>query len=118
MRALSHPAIALAGLACIAAASVPKNGPDCSGPEHYPASVAFGAMKNERLLTNYNVLWKQVRSRTIASQQIGKNLWRQVFKVTYPLTTGRSVQAVVVEEVSTDECSMSEPQIYLISKAL
>ena len=75
-------------------------------------------MKNEGLLTSYNVLWKQVRGRTIASQRIGKNLWRKVFRVTYPLTTGTKVEAIVVEDVSTDECSVSEPQIFLISKAL
>lgn len=75
-------------------------------------------MKNEGLLTNENVRWKQVRSRTIASQRIGKDLWRQVFRVTYPLTTGRKIEAIVVEDVSFDECSMSSPQIFVISKAL
>ena len=75
-------------------------------------------MKDAGLLTNYNVKWKDIRSRTIASQRIGKNLWRQVFRVTYPLTTGQRLEAIVVEEVSFDECSMSEPQIFLISKAL
>ena len=110
--------IALSAVGCIAAAPVPKNGPDCSGAERYPARVAFAAMKNEGLLNNDNVLWKQVRSRTIASQRIGKNLWRQVFRVTYPQKNGQNVEAIVVENVSTDECSMSEPQIYLISKAL
>jgi len=75
-------------------------------------------MKNEGLLTNESVRWKQVQSRTIASQRIGKNLWRQIFRVTYPLTTGRKIEAIVVEEVSFDECSMSNPQIFLVSKAL
>ena len=119
MRSLPRSAITLAAaVACIGAAPAPKNGPDCSGAERFPAGVAFGAMKNEGLLTSYNVLWKQVRGRTIASQRIGKNLWRQVFRVTYPLTTGTKVEAIVVEDVSTDECSVSEPQIFLISKAL
>ena len=94
------------------------NGPDCSGPDHYPAAAAFSVMKNEGLLTNESVRWKQVQSRTIASQRIGKNLWRQIFRVTYPLTTGRKIEAIVVEEVSFDECSMSNPQIFLVSKAL
>lgn len=102
---------------CIAASPVPK-APDCSGPDHYAAGVAFATLKNSGALTNENVDFERVKSTTIVSQKIGKDLWRQVFHVTFPLKSGRPAEAIVVSDASSEECSMSTPQIYLISKAL
>jgi hypothetical protein len=54
----------------------------------------------------------------IASQRINKHLWRQVFHVTYPLMSGRKVEAIVVNNASYEECSEGGTQIYVVSKSL
>jgi hypothetical protein len=76
----------------------------------------YVSLKNAGMLDPDSVDFHHATSRTIASQAIGKNLWRQVFHVTWPLKSGKNFEAIVVENVSNDECSMSEPQIFLISR--
>jgi hypothetical protein len=100
---------------CGAAAPAPKS-PDCSGPDHYAAGVAFATLKNAGAVTNENVDFSGVKSTTIVSQRIGKDLWRQVFRVTFPLKSGSPVEALVVSDASSEECSMSDPQIFLVSR--
>ena len=104
-------------LICAGAAPVSK-APDCSGPDHYAANVAFAALKNADALTNENVDFTRVKSSTIVSQRIGKDLWRQVFRVAFPLKSGSTVEAIVVSDASSEECSMSDAQIFLVSRAL
>lgn len=92
--------------------------PDCSGPDHWAAGTAFSALKNEGAVTNDTVDFDHVTSITVASEQIGKDLWRQVFRVTFPLRSGDRVEAIVVADASSEECSMSGGPVFLISKAL
>lgn len=54
----------------------------------------------------------------IVSQRIGRDLWRQVFRVTFPLKSGRKIEAIVVSDTSVEECSMGTVQIFLVSKQL
>lgn len=91
--------------------------PDCSGPDRYAASTAFAVLKNAGVVTNGNVDFTRVKSAAIVSERIGKDLWRQLFRVSFPLKSGRHVEALVISDASAEECSMSEPQIFLVSKS-
>jgi hypothetical protein len=51
----------------------------------------------------------------IASQRIGKDLYRQVFKIAFHLKNGRLVQAITVSDASKEECSMSDVTVYRIA---
>lgn len=104
-------------LACAAAAPAAKP-PDCSGPNHWAAGTAFTKLKNAGVVTNDAVDFDHVTSRTILSQRIGRDLWRQAFRVTFPLKSGKRVEAIVVSDASSEECSMSDAQVFLVSKAL
>ena len=114
---MKHSAKLIAVLAGMAA-PVSATTPDCSGPERYPASEAYVSLKNAGILTPEKVDFAHRQSRMIASQRIGKDLWRQVFRVTFPLKSGRMIEAIVVSDGSTEECSMSSPQIFLVAKQL
>jgi hypothetical protein len=102
-------------LVCVAAPVVAK-APDCSGPEHYPGSMAYVYLKDAGVVTPETVEFDHVTSRVIASQRIRQNLWRQVFRVTFPLKSGGKVEAIIVNDASKEECSMSAPQVFLVSK--
>jgi len=104
-------------LVCAAAAPPPK-APDCSGPNHWAAGTAFAQLKNDGVVTNETVEFEHVTSKTIVSERVGKDLWRQVFRVTFPLKSGSAVEAIVVSDASSEECSMSDAQVFLISKVL
>ena len=105
---------------CLANATAAKTPrvPDCSGPNRYPASEAYVYLKNEGILAPERVDFKRVKSAMIASQHIRTNLWRQVFRVTFPLKAGGKVEAIVVNDTSIEECSMSTPQIFLVARQL
>jgi hypothetical protein len=92
--------------------------PDCSGLEHYPGREAYEYLKNDGALSPENVDFKRSQSRMIASQRIGKKLWRQVFRVTFPLKSGDKIEAIVMNGASAGECSLGPTQIFLVSKEL
>ena len=104
-------------IACAAAAPATK-APDCSGPDHWAAGMAFTKLKDAGVITNDTVDFDHVTAKTIVSQRIGKDLWRQAFRVTFPLKSGTPVQAIVVSDASSEECSMSDAQVFLVSKTL
>lgn len=102
-------AIAIAGFASAAAAD-----PDCSGPDRWAAGSTFTQLKNARVLTNDEVDLSRTISVQIASQKIGRNLYRQVFRITYFLKNGEDVLAIAVSNASKQECSMSDVEVYRV----
>jgi len=88
--------------------------PDCSGPNRWPASMALATLKNAGLITNKTVDFSRTTSLMIASQKIGADLYRQVFKITFRLKAGGSVTTIVVSDASEGECSISQPTVYRV----
>lgn len=80
--------------------------------------MAYAKLKNAGALTPDSVDFRHVASKTILSQQIGPDLWRQMFRVTFPQKSGKRIEAIVVSDSSSEECSMSDPQVFVISEAL
>jgi hypothetical protein len=108
--------IALAGL-CIAllSASPGLADPKCAGQESWPASMTFAQLKNAGVLANDVVDFSRTSVKQIASQRIGKDLYRQVFKIAFHLKNGRLAQAIAVSDASKEECSMSDVTVYRIA---
>ena len=109
--------ILLAGIAiAFGAAGATAKAPDCSGPEHYPASMAYVYLKDAGIVGPESVDFPHVQSRMIVSDRIRRDLWRQVYRVTFPLKSGPAVEAIVINDASTEECSMATPHIFLVAK--
>jgi ethanolamine ammonia-lyase large subunit len=70
--ALALPGAALAGH------------PECSGVDNWASNMAFAHLKNAGITDNAKVIWKQRKVVRLASEQIGKDLYRQVHRVTFP----------------------------------
>lgn len=81
--------------------------PDCSGPAHWPAMATFARLKNQGILTNDQVDFTRTESVQLSSEQIGRDRYRQRFRIRYALKDGTSVEAFVQSDASDDECSMS-----------
>jgi hypothetical protein len=92
--------------------------PDCSGPDHYPANEAFVYMKNAGMVTNDQVDFKKTTSKKLSYEKIGKDLYRQVHLVTFERKDHTLLQAVVLSDASSEECSMGNAQIFVISHTL
>jgi hypothetical protein len=106
--------VALMITACSAAGAVP----DCTGPNAWPASMAFASLKNARLLSSDNVDFSKTRVVRLASETIGKNLYRQVHDVEFTTKFGDTAEVITRNDASNDECSMSAVDLYVVSKHL
>jgi len=78
----------------------------------------FVYLKNAGLADNKDIDWSKTKVVRLASEQIGKDLWRQVHDVTYEKKSGERLEAIVVNDASMEECSMAGGPMFLVSKAL
>ena len=80
--------------------------------------MVFVAMKNAKLLTDDQVDFDRTEVTRLASEQVKKDLWRQIHLVRYYRKDGTYLEAVAVNDASNDECSMSEVRTLVISEEL
>ncbi|HET9836845.1 MAG TPA: hypothetical protein VFR84_01335 [Candidatus Angelobacter sp.] len=92
------------------------NGPDCGGG--WPTNMAFGQLKNAGLLENSSIDFSKTKTVRLASEKIGKDLWRQVYDVQFTKNSGELVEAIAVHNASSEECSMSGVEVFVVSKHL
>ena len=90
--------------------------PQCDGPGNWAASMVFVRLKNASLADNYNIDFSKTKVVPLASQLIGKDLYRQVHHVTYFKFSGEAIEAITVNDASHQECSMSGVDIFLIKQ--
>jgi hypothetical protein len=94
--------------------SVNSNGPDCSG--NWPTKMTFGHLKDAGLVNNESIDFTKTKTVRLASEKTGKNLWHQVYHVTFSKKTGEKIEAIAVHDASLQECSMSDVEIFIISR--
>jgi hypothetical protein len=108
---------ALLALAAAATGAIAKT-PDCTHPDAWPAAMAFTHLQNAGLVDNNTVDFKKTQVTRLASEKTGKNLYRQVHRVRFVKTSGLSITAITVNEASSQECSVSGVDVYLVSQQL
>jgi hypothetical protein len=91
-------------------------GPDCSG--NWPTIMAFVHMKNPGLADNASVDSSKTTTVRLASERRGKDLWHQVYHVTFTKKSGGVLEAIAVHDASLEECSMSGVEVFVISQHL
>ena len=92
------------------------SGPDCSG--EWPTLMVLSLLKNAGITNNDKIDAFKTKTVRIASEKIGKDLWRQVYDVTFTEHSGRKIEAIAVHEASREECSMSAVELYVVSQRL
>jgi len=73
-------------------------------------------MKDAGIVTNDQLDFKKNHVEKISLRKIGKDLYRQVHLVTFERKNHKLVQAVVMNDASSDECAMGNTQIFVISQ--
>lgn len=94
------------------------DGPDCTAPEAWPGSMAFTHLKNGGVVDGAGLDLGKTKVTRIASEKIGKDLYRQVHLVRFVRKSGEEVNAITVNDASHEECSMSDVTVYAITKRL
>ena len=92
------------------------HGPDCSGG--WPTNMAFVHLKNAGLADNYSVDFSKTKTERLASEKVGKDLWHQVYHVTFTKKSGDAIDAIAVHDASQEECSMTGVEVFVVSKHL
>lgn len=104
-------------LVLVTGSSVAKT-PACSGPNNWAAAMAHGYLKNANLLNNESIDFSKTKVVLLASEKISKDLYRQIHLVTFVEKSGRQIEAITSNEASSQECSMSPVQVFVVSGRL
>lgn len=92
--------------------------PDCTSPDAWPAAMAFAHLKNADLISNESTDFTHVKVSRLASEKTGKNLYHQIHRIRFPQKIGEVVEVITSHDASSEECSMSDVDVYLVSKHL
>ena len=76
------------------------------------------ALVNAGILDRYELDRSKTTTKRLASEQIGKDLYRQIHLITFTENTGKVVEVITSNEVSSVECSMSDVKVFVVSKQL
>jgi len=112
------PIVAIFALLLLPSASALAGTPDCSGPERWPTSMAFVHLKNAGITNNDDLDFNKTKTVRLASEKIGKDLYRQIHLVTFTKKSGETIQVITNNDASNEECSMSGVEVYLVSTHL
>ena len=104
-------------LVCLATNSEAKE-PDCASVEGWATTVAFVHLKNAGLTNNESLDFTKTKTTRLASQKIGKDLYRQIHYVVFTEKSGRTIEAITSNDASNAECSMSGVQVFVVSQRL
>jgi hypothetical protein len=107
-------------LATLMALAVPAGAksPDCAGVNAWATAMAFVHLKNAGLTDNDRLDFTKTKTVRIASERVGKDLYRQVHHVTFTEKSGKTIEVITRNDASHQECSMSDVEVYVISHRL
>lgn len=89
--------------------------PQCA---NWPVSMALVHLKNAGMIDPARLDEAKTRAVKLASEKIGKDLYREVYDITFDEKTGREVRVITSSEASSQECSMSGVDVYVVSRKL
>jgi hypothetical protein len=88
------------------------------GCKSWPTNIAIVYLKNAGITDPTRLDESKTRAARIASEKIGKDLWRDVYNITFYEHGGRSFEVITSSEASSAECSMSDPIVWVVSQKL
>lgn len=92
--------------------------PNCSGTDRWPTNMAFVHLKNAGITDNEKVDFTKTKTIRLASEIRGKDLYRQIHQVTFFEKSGSTIQVITSNDVSSEECSMSGVDVYVVSQII
>ncbi|MFZ3037429.1 MAG: hypothetical protein WA112_09190 [Rugosibacter sp.] len=80
--------------------------------------MAFAHLKNAGLTDNDKLDFTKTQTVRLASEKIGKDLYRQIHHVVFTEKAGGKIEVITSNDASNVECSMSGVQVFVISRRL
>ncbi len=92
--------------------------PDCGGENGWAVRMALTQLKNNGLLPPERSDVSPVNVVRLASERIGKDLYRQIYKITFADKAGNTIEVLTMNNASNVECSESGVEVFVVSKDL
>jgi hypothetical protein len=92
--------------------------PNCASADGYPTSMAFVYLKNAGLIDNNTTDFKKTKVIRLASEKIGRDLYRQIHHISFTEKSGNIIEVITSNDASNVECSMSGVTVFVISRHL
>ncbi|WP_249133956.1 hypothetical protein [Bradyrhizobium japonicum] len=89
--------------------------PDCAS---WPTNMALVHLKNAGLIDIPSVNETQTKAVRLASEKIGKDRYQQVYDITFRTRDGTTIEVITNSQASSEECSMSAVDVYVVSKKI
>jgi len=92
--------------------------PDYTGTEHWPTMMALTQLKNAGITDPTKIDFTKTKTVRLASEKIGKDLYRQVHRVTFTEKSGKVIEVITLNNVSSKEGSESAVEVFIVTKRL
>lgn len=84
----------------------------------WPANMAFVVLKDAGMIDESRIDRTKTQARRLASQRVGKDLYRQVHDITFHDKAGGEIEVLTSNEASSQECSMGSVDVFVVSRKL
>ena len=92
--------------------------PNCAGTNSWPSGNAYAQLKNAGILESETTDFTKTRVNRLASEKVGKDLYRQIYEIKFVKKAGDEVTVVAVSDASRQECSMGGVKVFVVSQQL
>ena len=92
--------------------------PDCSGVNRWATNMAFVHLKNAKYTDNEKLDFTKTKTTRLASEKIGKDIYRQIHHVTFTEKSGNQIEVITANDVSSEECSMTGVDVYVVKEKI
>lgn len=107
--------VVMAAIFAMPAAVALAKSPDCAS---WPTNMALVHLKNAGLIDIPSVIEAQTKAVRLASEKIRKDLYQQVYNITFHTRDGKTIEVITNSRASSEECSMSGVEIYVVSEKI
>ncbi|KVM61507.1 hypothetical protein WJ59_28260 [Burkholderia gladioli] len=86
--------------------------------ESWPINMGLVHLKNAGMTDPTELDESRTKAKLIAPEKVGKDLYRQVYDITYRERTGNTIEIITSSEASSEECLMSGVDVYVVSRKI
>lgn len=88
--------------------------PNCSGIDQWPTNMAYVYLKNKGITSPDKMDFSKTKTIRLASEKVGRDLYRQIHYIRFTEKSGRVIKVITINDVSNEECSMSDVEVFLV----
>ena len=96
----------------------PAKSPDCAGVNGWATQMALVHLKNAGIADTNALDLTKIKTKRLASEKIGKDLYRQIHHISLTEKSGNVIEVITSNDASNAECSMSGVDVFIISRHL